>query len=542
MELTRGLTARHTDVENSERLVSLFGDNLRFVGRWDKGLAWAGNRWILDDTGKWQLAGVETARRLYAEAFPEYEEAKADLARVIREVAADLEDEKERKSDPRVTKAAARAKLAGGKLGWAISSQSNARINAMVNIARAVPKLSILHAKLDADPWVLNVMNGTIDLRTGELREHRREDLITKLAAVDFDPDAQCPTWLAFLERAMAGDASMVDYLQRFVGYCLTGATTEHVLAFLYGGGANGKSTFLSTIHAMMGDYAFPAARGLLFGGKKGDRHPTELASLFGRRFVTGSEVEEGLVFDEALIKDLTGGDPINARRMNEDEWAFDPTHKLALAGNHKPSIRGDDEGIWRRMRLIPWLVQIPAVERDQQLPDKLRAELPGILAWAVRGCLEWQKSGLDTPSAVQRATSAYRTENDLLGEYLRLHAVFETEARVSRKDLRASYETFCKDTGAEPFGAKRFAGRLRERGVSDSSVRVGTKVVDAWKGIRLASDLEREMAFRGMSVVTCSDENGEKTKTQSDAQTQETGPYVPTTDEPGAFDDILNR
>src|SRR5262249_23526841 len=147
---------------------------------------------------------------------------------------------------------------------------------------------AILHTSLDADPWLLNVQNGTVDLRTGELREHRRDDLITKVAPVDFDPDAECPTWVAFLNRAMAGDATLVDYLQRFVGYCLTGATTEHVLVFLYGGGANGKSTFLSTVHAMLGDYAMPAARGLLFGGK-GERHPTELASLFGRRFVTGS-------------------------------------------------------------------------------------------------------------------------------------------------------------------------------------------------------------------------------------------------------------
>jgi putative DNA primase/helicase len=265
----------------------------------------------------------------------------------------------------------------------------------------------------------------------------------------------------------------------------------EHVLAFLYGLGANGKSTALSTLHAMLGDYATPAPRGLLFRAR-GERHPTELATLHGRRFVTCSEIEDGQAFDEALVKDLTGGDPIECRRMREDFWTFTPTHKLFMAGNHKPTVRGDDEGIWRRMRLVPWTVTIPEAERDTMLSEKLRAELPGILAWAVRGCISWQAKGLETPRAVRDATSDYRSESDLVGQFFAEHVVFERDANMARKVLRETYETWCKENGADALGAKRFAGRLRERGVVDGKVRQGAQVLDGWRGVRLATDSER--------------------------------------------------
>jgi len=236
----------------------------------------------------------------------------------------------------------------------------------------------------------------------------------------------------------------MVEYLQRLAGYALTGDIREHVLAFFFGKGANGKSTFLRTLLTILGDYASPAPRGLLFRSR-GERHPTELASLFGRRFVTCSEIEDGQAFDEALTKDLTGGDPIECRRMREDFWSFEPTHKLFVAGNHKPSVRGDDEGIWRRMRLVPWLVTFAANEQDKRLVEKLLTESPGIVAWCVRGCLDWQSNGLAEPATVRKATDEYREESDALGEFFRLHAVFDAAARVARKDLREAYAGYCK-------------------------------------------------------------------------------------------------
>jgi putative DNA primase/helicase len=459
-----GVTAKLTDVSNAERLVALHGADLRYVGTWSKGLAWDGARWPLDDEGNWQRAAINTSRVLVEEALD-----------AVREAAQGGDE--------------AAMKRAKADLAKAIATQASNRLAAMVAVARSHRSIIIRHDQLDADPWLLNVKNGTLDLRTGKLRPHAREDLITKLAPVAYDPKATAPTWDAFLGRAMGGSQDLVDFLARIVGYALTGDVREHVLAFFFGGGANGKSTFLSTMHAMLGDYASPAPRGLLFRAR-GERHPTELATLHGRRFVTCSEIEEGLSFDEALVKDLTGGDPISCRRMGEDFWSYAPTHKLFLAGNHKPAVRGDDEGIWRRMRLVPWVVTIPETERDRALPEKLRAELPGILAWAVRGCLAWQAKGLDAPEAVHAATRAYREENDGIGEFFRLHVVFDPAATIARRTLREAYENFCEENGAQALGAKRFAGRLREHGVTETKVRTPSPR-DGWRGVRLATDTE---------------------------------------------------
>ena len=217
---------------------------------------------------------------------------------------------------------------------------------------------------------------------------------------VKYDEKAVCPTWNRFLKKVTNNDRGLMEYLQRVVGYALTGEVNEHVLFFFYGGGRNGKSTFLNTISAMLGEYAFAAPRGLLFK-QQGSQHDTRFTTLHGCRFVTCSEIEEGQMFDEALTKDLTGGDPISARRMREDHWEFIPTHKLFMAGNHKPTVRGADEGIWRRIRLVPWLVQITEKEKDVNLKKRLLKELPGILRWAVQGCLAWQKRGLDMPDIV---------------------------------------------------------------------------------------------------------------------------------------------
>ena len=331
------------------------GNDLRFVGVWSRWIAWDGKSWKLDETGAAMRAAAATSSRLV-------EEALAELA-VANQVFA---------AAPQSESAAASKKDAERVLAWCIGSQNERRLAAILTLARCDSALSIQHDALDADPEVLNVLNGTLDLRTGNLRPHRRADLITKIAPVVYDAAATCPVWEQFLSRAMGGDVELVRYLQRMLGYSLTGLTREHALGFFFGGGANGKSTCLSTIHAMLGDYAAPAPRGLLFRSR-GERHTTELASLFGRRFVTCAEIESGQAFDEAFVKDLTGGDVLSARRMREDFWSFTPTHKLFIAGNHKPTVRGDDEGIWRRMRLVPWTVTIPPEERDKSVGKSKR-------------------------------------------------------------------------------------------------------------------------------------------------------------------------
>lgn len=464
--VTLGVVAPASDLANAGRLVDAFGADLRFVRDWGKWATYDGGRWSLDQGRCLQLAADASCLQL--------EEAIRGLR-----AAAGSEDEADRK----------RAKAA---YDWACKSQSAPRLNAALTLAAVEPRVSVAAAQLDAGPMLFNVENCTIDLSTGQPRAHRREDLLTKIAPVRFDPSAKCPTWDAFLLRAMGGDRELVSFLQRWSGYALTGDVSEHALVFHYGSGGNGKSTFCGLRLRMLGDYGMPAPRGLLFR-RAVDVHPTELASLFGARLALVPETEDGQAFDEPKLKDLTGGDRISARRMNEDFWSFSPTHKLEICGNHKPVVRGTDVGIWRRQRLVPWNVAIPPEEQDKHLGERLWAERSGILNWMVAGCLEWQRVGLAPPKAVTEATEAYREESDPLGEFFALCCVFEAEARVARSHLRTAYEEHCTENGVKrPLDAKAFGRRLRELGCEDKSVKVQGRSVNGWAGIRLR-DLERE-------------------------------------------------
>jgi putative DNA primase/helicase len=253
----------------------------------------------------------------------------------------------------------------------------------------------------------------TVNLLTGERYAPRPEDFMTRCAAVA--PRGSCPLWLRFLNRVTDGDRDLQHYLQRVAGYCLTGRTSEHAMFFLYGTGANGKTVFTSTLAGMMGDYAIAAPMELLIETKT-DRHPTELAMLRGARLVIASETQAGRNWNEARIKALTGGDKIVARFMRGDFFEFIPQFKLMISGNHKPTLRNVDEAIRRRLHLIPFTVTIPPEERDRDLADKLRAEWPGILQWAIDGSLEWRRVGLLPPEAVQHATEDYlQAEDDVL-------------------------------------------------------------------------------------------------------------------------------
>lgn len=508
---------RETDLGNAEKLVALHGEDLRHVGGWGW-LAWDGRRWPAAEHGAGLRFAASTSKVLVAEALEETRTANATFAAAP--------------DDPTAVKA---KKAADKFLSWAIKSQNQRPLEAMLGLARSDASVAVTHERLDADPWLLNVENGTVDLRTGKLRPHDRRDLCTKLAPVVYDPNAKCPTWDSFIDRAMGGDPELVAYLRRVVGYSITGSTREHILGFFFGGGANGKSTFLVTIGAMLGDYAGPAPRGLLFRAR-GERHPTEYAALHGKRFVTLAEIEAGASFDEALVKDLTGGDVISTRRMREDFWSFVPSHKLFIAGNSKPTVRGDDDGIWRRLRLVPFTVTIPERERDTRLPEKLCAELPGILAWAVRGCLEWQAQGLGDPPAVTAATRDYRTESDTIGDFFRSCLTFTADGRIARKELRELYERWAKDNGYDHLaGPKKIAERLRAQGVSECTVRgVDARVYDGWKGVRENTAAERAARtwtvgsrdLQGPDPGKCST-RAHGGATNRDPST--TGPYAPT-------------
>lgn len=341
-------------------------------------------------------------------------------------------------------------------------AQGAARLRAIVELATTEPGVPVLVDQLDANPWALTVTNGIVDLRTGDLRPHDREDLATRLVPVVYDAHAQAPTWLQFLSEVFDADEDLIAFVKRFAGYSLTGDVSEHVLAFLHGSGGNGKTTFLNALRFVMGDYGLQLDPRLLALGAH-EEHPTGLTDLRGARLVVTVETEAGRHLAEALVKSLTGGDPIRARRMRCDYFEFLPSHKLWMAGNYLPRIRGTDHGIWRRIALVPF--DVVFAEPDKALPDKLRAEAAGILAWMVAGCLDWQASGLLIPSRVESATNKYRNQEDHVGRFLADCCQLGDSLFVSASELRARYEQWCAGEGEHPWSAKAVGAELTSRG-----------------------------------------------------------------------------
>jgi putative DNA primase/helicase len=441
-----------TDMGNAERLVAQHGQDVRYCYPLRKWLVWTGPRWQLDDYGKVHRLAKETVRGLYQEA-------------------AEAERESRRKE---------LAKHATG-------SEAEARIRAMLELAKS--EVPTPPDELDADPWVLNCKNGTVDLvGSGELMYHRREDLITKIAPVEYDKDAQAPTWEAFLERVLPSE-ELRAFVQRAVGYSLTGATSEQCMFINHGIGANGKSTFQETIAAALGDYALRTPTEMLLAKRSGSV-PNDVARLKGARYVAASETEEGRRLAESLVKDLTGQDTITARFMRAEFFDFTPTHKLWLSTNHKPEIRGTDNAIWRRIRLIPWSVTIPPAEQDNKLLSKLRKELPGVLAWAVRGCLQWQEEGLGAPEEVRRATGEYRAEMDPLRDFFAERCVIADDAWAMAADLLAAYDRWRVPNNEPEITMTKFGRMLAERGFRKARAKSGPdrgKVL--YTGIGLRTD-----------------------------------------------------
>src|SRR5215211_6884115 len=436
-----------TDTGNAERLADRHGANLRYCYPWGKWLLYDGTRWRVDDRGAVVRLAKDTARGIFEEA----KEARDD------ETAKRL-----------------------GK--WASSSLSEGKLKSMLSLAQSEPGIPILPEEMDVSRDLLNVLNGTIDLRSGKLREHRREDLITRVAPVEYDPDANAPLWTSTLERVLPSP-ELRAFFKKLCGYALTGAVSEQLLPVLYGTGANGKSTILNALLGMLGDYGMQAAPDLLVA-KKGS-HPTELADLFGMRFVASREVEDGSRLAESLVKQLTGGDRVKARRMRQDFWEFEPTHKVFMAVNHKPIIRGTDTAIWRRIRLIPFTETIPPGEQDKKLPEKLRGELSGILAWAVEGCLEWQREGLQAPEEVRKATGQYRSEMDVTGAFLQDECEIGPNYREPFTTVYKRYEEWCEEGGERAETRRKFNARLKERGRFEAR-RSGPGGANEWHGLRL--------------------------------------------------------
>ena len=356
---------------------------------------------------------------------------------------------------------------------------------AVVSLASEDRRLAATVEQWDADPWLLNTPGGVIDLRSGACRPARPEDYMTKSTAVA--PNSECPTplWSEFLDRVTDGDKKLQEFLARMCGYGLTGLIIEHALFFLYGRGANGKGVFMNTISSIAADYA-RAAPIETFTDSKSDRHPTELAMLRGARIVTATETEEGRRWAESKIKMLTGGDIISARFMRQDFFEYYPQFKLIISGNHKPALRSVDEAIRRRINLIPWSVVIPPEERDRELTNKLKAERPGILAWMIAGCMEWQRIGLAPPAAVTEATEEYLAAEDAFAGWLDENVTLEANAWTRTKDLFASWKEWAERTGGYVGSMKRLAENLKNRGFEQERRGEGKVRERGFKGIRL--------------------------------------------------------
>ena len=454
-----GIAQPYTDLGNTRRLVADHGHDLRYAPQWGTWLVWEGTRWREDITG-------EASRR-----------AKAVVDGMETEMAT-IHDDDARKALHK----------------WWQRSQAAARIDAMVHLSRTEPGIPVRVDEMDADPWLLNTASGALDLRAGTLTDLDRRAMVTKLAPVTVESESACPTWEWFVDWAMKGDEELVAFVQRAVGYSLTGTVGEQCLFFLHGGGANGKSTFLSVLQQLMGDYAASAEPDLLLA-TQGDRHPAGVADLLGRRLVVVQETDEGRRLAEATVKLLTGGDTIKARRMRENFFEFRPTHKLWMAANHRPSVRGTDHAIWRRIRMIPFTASVSPDEQDPTLLDRLIEELPGILQWALTGCRQWRTGGLKPPAAVLAATQDYRTEQDHVGRFLEECCTLAEGLTITARDLRTAYEAWCTEAGERPWSAKAMAPHLIDRGCEQQRGSNGGPRL--WRGIALAGDAAEEPSRR---------------------------------------------
>ncbi len=421
---------RLSDVGNAQRLVFAYGDIMRHVPSRGKWYIWNGSRWVIDDTGEVQRLAKKVAVSLYDEAYQE-------------------PDEHKRKQ---ISQHACR-------------TETYSKQMAMVALAQTEEAIPLHMFDFDTHRMLLNCQNGTLDLSRGVLQPHRREDYLTKIIPVAYEPQATCPRWLAFLDSIFAADEDLISFVQRAVGSALTGEMRDQCFFVMYGQGANGKSTFIETIRAMLTDYALETPPETLMV-KRNEGISNDVARLHGARFVSSRESDEGERLSEGKVKQITGGDAMTARYLHQEFFEFHPQFKLFLATNHRPTIRGTDNGIWRRIRLIPFEVSIPEEKRDTQLLKKLLEELPGILTWAVKGCMQWQAYGLGQAEVVKAATAAYRIEMDTLGAFLEGRCYLGEKARERASVLYAAYIKWCQDNGERIETQQCFGSRLTERGL----------------------------------------------------------------------------
>ncbi len=449
------ITYKLTDVGNAERFVAMFKDCIKYCTIYKKWFIWNGKRWEQDDTGKIITYAIECVRNIMhdADLLPDGDKRKALVQHSLK-------------------------------------SESNGKLKALLEIASGMPAITIRSEDLDRDPWLLNCQNGTINLKTGKLQEHNPKDYITRICVADYNPACAIPLWTQLMEKITNGDQPYMRYIQKSLGYALTGDISEQAIFLLYGTGSNGKSTMLNIFAHLLDGYAQSTSSDT-FMQKKNESVNNDIARLKGARFVSAIEMEEGKRMAESLIKSMTGGDKLVTRFLYGEFFEYVPQFKVFLAVNHKPIIKDTTKSIWRRIKIMPFTNAFSEQERDKHFPAKIiQAELPGILAWAVQGCLMWQQDGIKPPDSVEKAILDYREEMDSFSHFFDECCVVRENARVTNKMLRAKYDEWCKDNGEYALTQKPFSQKLLERGYSKkNSSANGTA---EWHGFALRGEAAR--------------------------------------------------
>lgn len=418
------------DMGNAQRFLDIFGEEFRYNYTDKCFLYWDGRRWAADLDGCAERAADAAIEAMRQEA-EYYAKTDDDLAKAF------------------------------GK--HIRSSRSNkSKTNMLKELQHNVP---ILPHQLDKHKMAFNVPNGTLSLRSGTLVEHDRAHLITKLSPIEYTDNADCPMWLRFLDDIFAGDKELIRYIQKAVGYSMTGDTSEQCVFFLFGTGSNGKSTFLEVLHSIFGDYVMNIQpETIMVKNNTGNGINSDIARLKGARLVTTVEPNEGVRLNEGLIKQLTGDDTVTARKLYGNEFEFKPEFKLWMATNHKPIIRGTDEGIWRRIHMIPFTVHIPDERKDRQLKEKLEREFPAILRWAVDGCLLWQREGLKQPRAVLDMTRDYRREMDVISGFIDDRCEVGEGFCAKSSELYSAYSAWCEVNTEYKMSNTKFSVEMEKR------------------------------------------------------------------------------
>lgn len=446
----------YSDYYNARRMIEDWGENLRFCRPLKKWLIWDDRRWKKDESGEVYELAWKTVLHLSRKMpeCPSTEEAEALMNHAKR-------------------------------------STSARRVESMLTTVSTEPEIRILPSDMDRDLFFFNCANGILDLRSGRLIPHDRQKMMTRVSPIAYMEDACCPTWKRFLRDIFDGNRELIRFVQKFLGCCLSGDMSCQCMFILHGNGANGKSTFINIISTILGDYAV-ATPTETFMQKKGDQATNDIASLKGARFVSATETDERNRLAESVIKRLTGNDVISARFLYGEYFSFTPTFKIVMATNHKPRVQGNDHAIWRRLRLIPFSKCFPEEKQDKKLPEKLKAESSGILRWMVEGCLKWQKEGLGSAMAINKATDEYRHEMSDIQMFLSDRCRKDEMNMVQSSILYGHYTDWCEKNKERPRSNRNFSIMLSESGMDKVRQSKGVQ----WLGISLKKPEEEETPY----------------------------------------------